>query len=70
MAIVLEIVDLAVCPKIHGWTFLIIDGNMKCGLLSVSTPPPPITHRPINCKNYGEWGDSVALEIGWLLFMK
>jgi len=27
MAIVLEIVDLAVCRKIHGWTFLIIDGN-------------------------------------------
>ncbi len=27
MAIVLEIVDLAVCGKIHGWTFLIIDGN-------------------------------------------
>ncbi len=43
---------------------------LKCRLLSVSTPPPPITHRPINWKNYGEWGDSVALEIGWLLFLK
>ncbi len=27
---------------------------MKGRLLSVSTPPPPITHGPINCKNYGE----------------
>ena len=36
---------------------------MKCRLLSVSTPPPQITHGPINCKNYGKWGDSVALEI-------
>jgi hypothetical protein len=38
--------------------------------LSVSAPPPPITHGPINCKNYGKGGDSVALEIGWLSFLK
>ena len=27
MAGVLEIIDLAVGRKIHGWTFVIIDGN-------------------------------------------
>jgi len=28
MVVVLEIIDLVVvCWKIHGWTFLIIDGN-------------------------------------------
>jgi len=36
----------------------------------VSAPPPPITHGPINCKSYGEWGYNVALEIGWLMFLK
>ena len=52
-------------------TFFIIDGNSwNVDFFQVSTLPPPITHGPINCKNYGEWGDSVALEIGWLLFVK
>ncbi len=27
-------------------------GIVGIRLLSVSTPPPPITHGPINCKNY------------------
>jgi hypothetical protein len=39
-------------------------GIVEMWLLSVSTLLPPITHRTINCKIYGEWGDSVALEFG------
>jgi hypothetical protein len=65
MAIVLEIVDLAVCWKIHGWTFLIMMGIVEMWTSFSIHSAATNNHRPINCKNYGKWGDSVALEIGW-----